>query len=82
MAKTVPRGKESISIEDAVETLKRSGYLLENRVARALDEFATHLRVNVVYSDPDTNQARELDAYCFRSEVSDIPNFSALHHTF
>jgi hypothetical protein len=67
--------RETISTEDAVEALKRSGYLLENRIARGLDEFATHLSVNVVFSDPETNQRRGLDAYCFRSEVSDTREF-------
>jgi hypothetical protein len=67
--------KETISVEDAVEALKRSGYLLENRIARELEGFATHLRMNVLFSDPETNHPRELDAYCIRSEVSDIQEF-------
>lgn len=76
-----PVHKETISAEEAIEALSRSGYLLENRIARKLDGFATHLFMNVVFADPESKQTRELDAYCFRSELSDCHEFfsSAAH---
>jgi hypothetical protein len=61
--------KEIISTELAVDALRRSGYLLETRIARTLDQFASHFFVNIVFADPETNQPRELDAYCFRAET-------------
>jgi hypothetical protein len=70
-----PSQKEMISTEEAVDALARSGYLLENRIARTLDRFATHLSMNIVFSDPEDGRPRELDAYCFRGESSDIHDF-------
>jgi hypothetical protein len=67
--------KDRISVEDAIEALSRSGYLLENRIAKKLDAFATHLSMNVLFSDPESGQPRELDAYCFRGETSDAHEF-------
>jgi hypothetical protein len=67
--------KNTITTEDAVDALRRSGYLLETRIARKLDRFATHLSMNAVFTDPETGQARELDAYCFRAETSDLHEF-------
>lgn len=63
--------KDTISREEAIDALTRSGYLLENRIARVLDEFGTELVMNVSVLDPETKQQRELDAYCFRGELSD-----------
>jgi hypothetical protein len=77
-AKTAVAGfaqKDSISIDEAVTALRRSGYLLETRIARQLDEFADHLALNVVFADPESNQARELDAYCFKAENSESQEF-------
>jgi len=69
-----PSGREdfhqkTISTELAVDALHRSGYLLETRMAKTLDQFASHLSVNVVFADPETGQSRELDAYCFRAQT-------------
>jgi hypothetical protein len=49
--------------------------LLETRIAKRLDQFADHLSVNVVFSDPETGQSRELDAYCFKVEISEYHEF-------
>jgi hypothetical protein len=62
-------------MEDAIEALSRSGYLLENRIAQRLDGFATHLMMNVLFTDPETGRPRELDAYCFRGHFSDNHEF-------
>jgi hypothetical protein len=84
--KSGPPGRQTshrnvISGELAVDALQRSGYLLETRIARALDQFATHLSVNVVFADPETGQPRELDAYCFRAETgSRYEHFTASAH--
>lgn len=73
--------RDVISGELAVEALQRSGYLLEARIARVLEQFATHLSVNVVFADPETGQSRELDAYCFRSETGNrYEHFTASAH--
>jgi hypothetical protein len=70
-----------ISTELAIDALRRSGYLLETRIARTLDQFASHLSVNVVFADPETGQSRELDAYCFRAETGNrYEYFSASAH--
>jgi hypothetical protein len=67
--------RHSIPPEFAIEALSRSGYLLETRIAKKLDQFASHLSVNVVFADPETGQSRELDAYCFRAETGKSHEF-------
>ncbi|HLK05182.1 MAG TPA: hypothetical protein VKT53_12145 [Candidatus Acidoferrum sp.] len=67
--------KVIISPEDAVDALSRSGYLLENRIARTLEKFATQLLVNVAFVDRATSQVRELDVYCFKGQLSDYNEF-------
>lgn len=64
-----------ISTELAIDALRRSGYLLETRIAKALEQFASHVSVNAVFVDPETEQSRELDAYCYRAETSDKYEF-------
>jgi hypothetical protein len=72
---------ETISTEIAVDALRRSGYLLETRIARTLDQFASHLFANVVFADPETGQPRELDAYCYRAETGNrYEHFTAYAH--
>jgi len=76
-----PEPREIISTELAVDALRRSGYLLETRIARTLDQFASHLSVNVVFADPETGQPRELDAYCYRAETGNrYEHFTASAH--
>lgn len=71
-----PAGRSvAISREEAVDALSRSGYLLESRVGATLADFATHLSMNIAFSDPETGHTRELDAYCFRGELSDEHEF-------
>ncbi len=50
-----------ISIEDAKEALKRSGYLLECRVAEVLRSAKYLIETNPLYFDPITNKKREID---------------------
>lgn len=76
-----PAHRGVISADLAVEALQRSGYLLETRIARVLEQFATHLSVNVVFADPESGQPRELDAYCFRAETGNrYEHFTASAH--
>jgi hypothetical protein len=69
------RADEVISIEEAVTALRRSGYLLETRIARQVEKFASRLAVNFVYADPETGTSRELDIYSFGGEVSERNEF-------
>jgi hypothetical protein len=54
---------EHLSPDDAQirEALKRSGYLLESRVERALRARSLEVVANVPYPDPYTGKSRELD---------------------
>src|SRR3954453_7667950 len=70
-----PSTKHTISLDDALDALRRSGYLLETRVAKVLSGFGSHTEVNVVYTDPWSKLPRELDAYCLKAELSDAVEF-------
>jgi hypothetical protein len=59
----MPRANDnqSISIEDAKETLGRSGYLLEDRIDTVLRSKLYNTAPNSTYPDPKTEESRELD---------------------
>lgn len=50
-----------ISKKEMSEAIKRSGYLLEQRVAPVLTEGGFYVEMNESYVDPETGKARELD---------------------
>ena len=52
---------EVISLEEAVEALRRSGYLLEDRIDSLLRSQKYFTVPNAAYPDPNTGKSRELD---------------------
>jgi hypothetical protein len=52
-----------ITIAEAKEALKRSGYLLESRVEKILRDEGYYVEANAAYPDPETGKSRELDVY-------------------
>lgn len=61
MAVPVANSNQKISVEDAKEALKRSGYLLESRVETILRQAEYFVETNILYEDPSTGKKRELD---------------------
>jgi hypothetical protein len=53
----------AITLEQAKEALRRSGYLLESRVADRLEKIGYYVQTNDAYVDPVTAKSRELDLY-------------------
>jgi len=75
------RTDNSMSIEQIDEsimrdTILRSGYLLERRVATELDKTGYKAVTNRGFIDPETNKSREYDVYAFK----DIPVFATGSH--
>lgn len=59
-----------ISIPEAVEALKRSGYLLEDRVDSQLGASDYLTAPSSPYPDPSTSKSRELDIRASRLAIS------------
>jgi hypothetical protein len=49
-----------ISKKEMTEAIKRSGYLLEQRIEPVLTEAGFYVQMNEGYLDPETGKAREL----------------------
>ena len=52
---------EIITKEEAIESLERSGYLIENRLEDILINKAFIVETNTYFPDPDTEKPREID---------------------
>ena len=59
----MPDNLQGITLAEAKEALKRSGYLLESRVEKALSDEGYYVEANSAYPDPETGKSRELDVY-------------------
>ena len=53
--------KNSISESEIIESLKRSGYLLESEISKVLNELGFFVETNQVIKDPLTTKSREID---------------------
>jgi len=64
----------NISIEEAKESLERSGYLIENRLEDKLINQAFIVDSNTYFPDPDTKKPREIDliAYKYTNLTEDV----------
>lgn len=51
----------SVSTEQMKEAIKRSGYLLEQRVEQMLSRAGYYVETNPVFPDPETGKSREFD---------------------
>ena len=60
---THEKGKEKINHSEAKEALLRSGYLIEARIAKILEENGYYVEANAAYQDSVTGKSRELDVY-------------------
>lgn len=58
---TQPASHADVTLDQIEECLERSGYLLESRVARALDARSFFVDPNQVIRDPITGKSREID---------------------
>lgn len=56
-----------ITIAEAKDALKRSGYLLEGRVADVFRDYGYFAELNQIYPDPDTGKMREYDVSALRA---------------
>ncbi|MBI4186796.1 MAG: hypothetical protein HY530_04740 [Chloroflexi bacterium] len=50
-----------ISLREIRETIKRSGYLLEQRVEPIIGQGFGYVETNPIFKDPDTGKSREID---------------------
>ncbi len=57
--------EQTITLAEMTEALKRSGYLLEGRVFKALTKAGLHVHTNVGYPDPETGTSREIDVEAY-----------------
>lgn len=59
----MPDTLQGITLAEAKEALKRSGYLLESRVEKVLSDEGYYVEANAAYPDAETGKSRELDVY-------------------
>ena len=57
---SIPK-KDRIARQEMVDALRRSGYLLEQRVRSILGERGYYVQTNSAYPDPETGKSREYD---------------------
>lgn len=55
-----------ITLQEAKESLLRSGYLLEARLETLIRQTSYLVETNISYSDPSTGKSRELDLFAYR----------------
>lgn len=55
------KNNTSISIKQIRDSIKRSGYLLEQRVEPIIDSRGYYIEANPVFKDSDTGKSREID---------------------
>ena len=67
MVKKDPLSK-NITKEEALESLERSGYLIENRIEDILINNAYIVDSNTYFPDPDTQKPREIDIIAYKYE--------------
>jgi hypothetical protein len=53
--------------EEISEALERTGFLLEQEVARSLRDLGLHSSTGVAYQDPDEGKSREIDVLAMRT---------------
>jgi hypothetical protein len=68
MAKKEPL-PENITREEAIESLERSGYLIENRIEDILINQAYIVDSNTYFPDPDTQKPREIDIIAYKYQI-------------
>lgn len=51
----------AISIKQMKDAIKKSGYLLENRIEQILREEGYYVQTNPIFPDPETGKSREID---------------------
>jgi hypothetical protein len=64
MSKTETKS-ENITKEEAIESLERSGYLIETRLEDILINQAYVVESNTYVPDPDTKKPREIDIIAY-----------------
>ena len=56
-----PRDADKISLEEMREAIRRSGYLLEQRIKPKIERHGYFVETNQPYPDPQTGISREYD---------------------
>ena len=72
----MPNDSLQINQKDMLDAIKRSGYLMEQRIQTVLEKAYYLVEMNPVYLDPTTNKAREYD---FSAFSLDMPNKEEQH---
>ena len=63
---------------EIMTALERTGFLLEQRVAKCLRDYAFETDIGKAYPDPDTGASREFDVYAVRDEDFEVGKMSPL----
>jgi hypothetical protein len=79
MADKEPK-QEIVTLAEAKDALRRSGYLLENRLDSVLREWGYVVYANRAYPDPIEKKSRELDILAEKSFEALEPVVTATHH--
>ncbi len=61
MPKKPPNPVTKISTKEMEEAIKRSGYLIEQRIEKIILKEGFYVETNPVFPDPDTGKSREID---------------------
>lgn len=72
-SRSVAETQSIITRAQARDALRRSGYLLENRLLPVLEANGWSAAANVAYPDPITGKSRELDLRALRLISGDLP---------
>lgn len=56
---------EKPTVEEIMEAIDASGYLMEQKVGTQLEKRGMHVRTNVAFEDPDEGKSREMDVNAF-----------------
>jgi len=70
---------DRISSEEIKDALTRSGYLLESRLEKVLQENGFYVEANSAYLDSETTKSRELDLYAMNGYVVNPQNYEFLY---
>jgi hypothetical protein len=67
-----------LTVAQIRESLERSGYLMEQRIAPSLEQQGYFVTRNLEYEDPDTGKSREIDLHALRVVLLSRPRLQDL----
>jgi hypothetical protein len=68
------------SDQEVIAALERTGFLLEQRVAKCLQGYEFHAEIGSAYPDPETGKSREIDVQASRLDDVEHEKIAGLVH--